>query len=89
MKVVTIDGTAVKAMEEILANMRAALELPQTWNEDQIYGYLAGVQQPVTVVVTDRAALRQTMGARLRSFEDALAFAEQQNERYLSVLFVD
>ena len=89
MKVVTIDGTAVKTAEEIFNTIRLALELPQTWNEDQIYGYLAGVEQPVTVVVTDSVVLRRTLGARMRPFEDALAFAEQQNGRHLSVLFVD
>ena len=89
MKVVTIAGEKVRSKKEILETIRGSLQLPADWNGDRVYGFLAGVSEPVTVVVTDSAILRKNLGADARELEEALAFAEQQNSRYLSVLFVD
>ncbi len=89
MKVVTVEGEKVRSKEEILTAIRETFQLPADWNADRVYGFLAGVTEPATVVVTDSVQLRRNLGADARALEEALAFAEQQNSRYLSVLFVD
>ncbi len=89
MNIVTISGDKVGSMQEVLAAIRAPLNLPDEWNAERVYGFLAAVTEPTTVVVTDLALLQKNLGKPARDLEGALQFAEEQNSRYLSVLFVD
>lgn len=89
MKIVTISGEQVKSFEEVLTAIRLPLDLPNDWNAERVYGFLTGVAEPTTVVVTDLQILKKNLGKSARDLESALLLAEEQNSKYLSVLFVD
>lgn len=89
MNIVTITGEQVKSFPEVLAAIRQPLSLSDDWNAEKIYGFLTGVTESTTVVVTDMQTLKKNLGKDARNLENALLLAEEQNSRYLSVLFVD
>lgn len=89
MNIVTITGEQVKSFPEVLAAIRSPLALPDDWNAEKIYGFLTGVAEPTTVVVTDLQTLKKNLGKDARNLENALLLAEEQNSKFLSVLFVD
>jgi len=89
MNIVTINGEQVKSFPEVLDAIRKPLALPDDWNAEKIYGFLTGVTESTTVVITDLQAMKKNLGKDARNLESALLQAEDQNSRYLSVLFVD